>query len=157
VCGTLEDRVMIMLAVSLGLRRSDLVRVKTANINFAVHRLTYLEKKKGDRIRVVPIGVKLEQEMKMLIKTLPKNQDTLFSFKDRQAYNRFAALCERAGIEQRPFHALRATCVKFCQANGWKPEEVAELIGDSLQVIQAHYSVPSDAEMGETMRTKEVC
>lgn len=156
-CGVLEDRVMVMLGVSLGLRRGDLVRVKVSNIDFKNHQLTYLEKKKGDRVRVVPIGQKLEQEIGMLIKTIPKGQDTLFSFKDRQAYNRFNTLCEKAGIGPRPFHALRATCIKFCQAGGWSPEQVSELTGDTIEVIQAHYATPSQAEMAETMRTKEVC
>lgn len=148
---------MVMLAVSLGLRRGDLVRVKVANIDFKNHQITYLEKKKGDRVRVIPIGPKLEQEIRMLIQTLSKGQDTLFGFKDRQAYNRFAALCAKAGIGPRPFHALRGTCIKFCQAAGWSPEQVSELTGDTIEVIQAHYSTPSQAEMGETMRSKEVC
>jgi integrase len=157
VCGVLEDRVMVMLAVSLGLRRGDLVRVRVANVDFHNHQLTYLEKKKGDRVRVVPIGPKLEQEIRMLIGTLPKGQDTLFSFKDRQAYNRFNTLCEKAGIGPRPFHALRATCIKFCQLSGWSPEQVSELTGDTIEVIQAHYLTPSQAEMKETMNKKEVC
>lgn len=157
VCGTLEDRVMLMMAVALGLRRGDLVRVKISNIDFTNHLLTYQEKKKGDRIRVVPIGPRLEQEIRMLIRTIPKGQDTLFSFKDRQAYNRFNALCEKAGIGRRPFHALRATCIKFCQAAGWSPEQVAELTGDTIEVIQAHYTTPSQGEMCEVMKNKEVC
>jgi len=157
VCGSLEDRVMVMLGVSLGLRRFDLVLVRVANIDFTNHQITYLEKKKGNRVRVVPMGPKLEQEIRMLIKTLPKGQDTLMSFGDRQAYNRFAALCKKAGIGSRPFHALRATCVKFCQQAGWTPEQVAELTGDSLRVIQEHYAVPTAGEMKETMREKEVC
>jgi integrase len=157
VCGTLEDRVMVMLAVSLGLRRGDLVRVKCANVNFKEHSISYLEQKKGNRVRVVPIGPRLEQEIKMLLDTLPKGQDTLFSIRDRQAYNRFNTLCEKAGIGSRPFHALRATCIKFCQAAGWSPEQVSELTGDTIEVIQSHYLTPSIAEMGEVMRTKEVC
>lgn len=157
VCGSLEDRVMVMLGVSLGLRRGDLVRVRVANVDFKNGHLTYLEKKKGDRIRNVPLGPKLLQEINMLINTLPTGQDTLFSFKDRQAYNRFNTLCEKAGIGPRPFHALRATCIKFCQAAGWSPEQVSELTGDSIEVIQAHYLTPSQAEMKETMNKKEVC
>ena len=157
VCGTLEDRVMVMLGVSLGLRRGDLVRVRVANIDFQNHQVTYLEKKKGDRVRVVPLGPRLEQEIKMLIGTIPKGQDTLFSFKDRQAYNRFNTLCQKAGIGSRPFHALRATCIKFCQAGGWSPEQVSEITGDTIEVIQAHYATPSQAEMAETMKNKEVC
>lgn len=156
VCGNQEDRVLIMLGVSLGLRRTDISRIKLANINFNEHTLTYLEKKKGDRIRTVPMGPKLEQEIRILMKTLPKNQDTLFSIKDRQIYNRFNNLCEIAGIPRRPIHSLRATCIKFCQQAGWTPEQVAELTGDKIRTIQEHYATPSQAEMRELMRDNEV-
>lgn len=157
VCGRLEDRVLMMMAVSLGLRRGDIVRVKISDIDFEKHQLKYLEKKKGDRIREVPMGPKLEQELKMLINTIPKGQKTIFSFGDRQAYNRLQTLCDRAGVDRRPFHALRATCIKFCQDMGWTSEETAKLVGDTIEVIQNHYSTPSDAEMKEVMQTKEVC
>ena len=55
-CRTLEDRVMILFQVTLGLRRSDLAEIKIANIDIANNLVTYVEKKKGNRIRVVPIG-----------------------------------------------------------------------------------------------------
>ena len=49
---------------------------------------------------------------------------------------------------------LRATCVKVAQARGWKPEEVAELTGDSIRTIQRHYAVPTIGEMAEAARTR---
>ncbi|WP_226990803.1 hypothetical protein [Methanosarcina acetivorans] len=40
----------------------------------------------------------------------------MFPFAGRTAYKRLhkrlQAYCERAGIQKRPFHALRATCIK---------------------------------------------
>jgi len=84
-------------------------------------------------------------------RTLPKeerhNRYYLFSFRGRQAYNRFNAWCVKAGIPERPFHALRATCIKFCHANGWADEAISKLTGDSIAVIQAHYMTPSVSEM----------
>jgi integrase len=154
-CDSLEDRVMLMLGAGLGLRRADLVSVRVSNINFQEHTITYVEKKKGGRIRVVPMGPKLEQEIRILLNTI-KGRDTLFSFGDRQAWNRFNRLCDIAGIGHRPFHALRATCVKFCQQAGWTPEQTAELIGDTISVIQAHYATPTQAEMKEQMLKSEV-
>lgn len=159
VCNTLEDRTLLMVAVGLGLRRADIVRIRIDNIDFKNNQLTYLEKKKRDRSRTVPLGPKLKQEIKLLINTIPKGQKTLFSFGSRQAYNRFQNLCDLAELEdrQRPFHALRATCIKFCQDADWSLEETAELVGDSIKVIQEHYTTPSKAEMAKVMREKEVC
>ena len=154
--GTIEDRVMVMLGVSLGLRRGDLVRVRVGDIDLKNCTLSYHEKKKGDRIRTVPIGPRMALELKILMRTLHAGQETLFTFKDRQAYNRFMNLCDVAGIPRRPFHALRATAIKFAQAAGWTPEQVAELTGDTIKVIQEHYATPSRAEMSELVKGKEI-
>jgi len=155
-CKSQEDRVLLMMAVSLGLRRSDIVKIRISNIDLESATLLYHEKKKGNRIRNVPLSPKLVQELRILIKSIPITQKTIFSFKDRQAYNRFQSLCKNAGVTQRPFHALRATCVKFCQAAGWTPEQVSRLVGDSIRVIQLHYATPSIGEMSDVVREKEV-
>ena len=155
-CTCQEDRVLLMMAVSLGLRRSDIVRIRISNIDLESASLLYHEKKKGNRIRNVPISPKLVQELKILIKNIPIAQKTVFSFKDRQAYNRFQSLCKQAGVPRRPFHALRATCVKFCQAARWTPEQVSRLVGDSIRVIQLHYATPSIGEMSDVVKEKEI-
>lgn len=64
--------------------------------------------------------------------------------------------CDKAGIERRPFYALRATCVKFCQIAGWRVEEVAKLTGDIIAVIQEHYSTPTDGEMQKAVELKAI-
>jgi len=155
VCNTLEDEVMLKLAVELGLRRVDIANVKINDVDLRNNTISYYEHKK-DRTRTVPIGPKLAQLLRKYINTLPKGQKKLLNFSDRTAHRRLQALCERAGISKRPFHALRATCIKFCQRNGWTPEQTAELVGDTLLVIQRHYSVPSFDEMKEVMEEKEV-
>ena len=158
-CQNLEDRVLIMVGCSVGLRRYDIVRLQWANIDIRdpeAATITYQERKKGDRIRTVPIGPKLAHELIILRGTQPKTQKTVFSFKDRQAYNRFKKVCEVAGIEVRPFHALRATAIKFMQAGGWSPEQVCEIAGDTLRTIQEHYVTPSRSEMAEAAKEREV-
>lgn len=163
VCDNLHDRLLIMLGVSLGLRREDIVRVRVSNIDLENKWLTYLEKKKGDKIRRVPIGDKLRQEIEIYINTT-KPKDYLFPNRQvgksphmsgRTAYNRLKWLCEKAGVEPRPFHSLRATCIKLKQKQGWSVEQVAALIGDTVSTVQSHYSTPSDDEMKNIMQDKE--
>lgn len=67
----------------------------------------------------------------------------------RAAYDVLQRSLKAAGLPPKLFHTLRATTVKIAQARGWKPEEVAELTGDSPRTIQRHYSVPYVAEMRE--------
>ena len=155
-CDSQQDRVMLMMGVSLGLRRSDIVRVRWDDIDLDNAELRYQEKKKGNRLRSVPIGPKLVQELRILKGTQPKTQKTVLSFGDRQAYNRFARVCTIAKVPTRPFHSLRATAIKFMQAAGWTPEQVAEMVGDSIRTIQEHYATPSRSELAEAAEHKEV-
>ena len=59
-----------------------------------------------------------------------------------------------AGIDTRPFHALRASAYKICKEAGWSPRMAAELLGDSLQVAETHYGAPSVGEMKEAAKMK---
>lgn len=154
-CNTLKDEVMIKLAVSTGMRRADITTTKIKDIDFVNKTLSFYEHKKR-RIKTVPLGPHLLRLLRQHIDTLDKSQKDILGFGSRQAYNRFQSLCERAGIPRRPFHALRATCIKRCQLKGWTPEQTAELVGDTLRVIDQHYKTPSVAEMHEAVNEREV-
>jgi integrase len=155
-CSSIEDEVLIKFTVSTGLRRADIVRVEWQNINTDTGSVTFCEKKKGNRIRTIFIGPSLRQLLIKFRKTIPKTQKMLFWFQERTAYGKLQKLCDIAGIPRRPFHALRATCVKRCQRAGWSPEQVVDLTGDTLRVIQEHYAVPSSSEMSEIANNKEI-
>lgn len=155
VCATIEDELLLKLGVSLGLRREDIVNVKVIDVDLNNNTISHYERKKS-RLRVVPIGGNTKQLIIKYLHTIPKNQKQLFGFSGSTAYRKLQRLCDLAGVSRRPFHALRATCVKFCQAAGWTPEQVCELTGDTLRVIQEHYATPSRAEMSEVMNDKEV-
>lgn len=151
----LEDKILILLGVNTGLRRRDLTGVEIANINIKERSLLYYENKKR-RHRTIYVSSAMAQELEIYLNTLPKKQKRLFSFRDRTAYNRLNKYCRTAGIPERPFHALRATCIKFCQAAGWTPAEVSELTGDTIRTIQEHYETPSIAEMQEVAELKRI-
>jgi integrase len=164
VCTNYEDRLLILVAVDLGLRREDIIRLQVQNIDLEHGWVSYHEKKKGDTIHKVPIGPKMKQEIAMYIHAT-KVTDYLFPAQQksdtpymsgRTAYNRFTALCIRAGVGvPRPFHALRATCIKLKQKQGWTIEQVAWLIHDTVSTVQAHYSTPTQDEMKKIMDNKE--
>lgn len=156
--GNLEDEVLIRVAVSNGLRRQDIARLKVKNIDLDNKELTFWEHKKR-RWKTVPMSESLKKHLAMYINTLDKKQEHLFSFGkskygDKTAYNRLHALCERAGIRTRPFHALRSTCIKRCQKAGWTIQQTADFVGDTVKVIEVHYNVPSEDEMKELVDEK---
>lgn len=147
---------MIKIGISFGLRREDLVNIMIDNIDLQNNTLTYIEEKKHDRIRTVPIGMNLRQVILKYLNTVPKTQKKLFDFCGKTAYNKLQRLCDQAEVPRRPIHTMRSTCIKFCQAAGWSVEAVSELTGDSIRVIQEHYLTPSRAEMQELATDKEV-
>ena len=154
-CATLEDELLLKLGVSLGLRREDMVNVKVVDVDLTNNALSYYERKKS-RLRVVPIGGNVSQLILKYMHTIPRSQKSLFAFSGSTAYRKLQRLCDLTGVPRRPFHALRSTCVKFCQAEGWPIEAVSELTGDSIRVIQEHYLTPSHAELHELATGKEV-
>ena len=155
-CSSLEDEALLKFTTSTGLRREDVAAVEWVNVKLDIGTITFSEKKKGGRIRTIHIGEKLRVLLLKYKKTCKHNQKYVFDFCGRTAYNKLQNLCDVAQIRRRPFHALRATCVKRCQAAGWTPEQVCELTGDSLRVIQEHYATPSTSEMQEVARGKEI-
>jgi integrase len=159
---TIYDEAFFRLAINTGMRRDDIVNVRQADVNLAERTVSYFERKKR-RIRTVPISEATAQKLAQHIAVcgrrewlFPSPQDPKGHISSRQVYNRFQYHLKAAGLEPRPFHVLRATCIKMCQRKGWLPEEAARLIGDDLRTVQLHYSVPTDAEMKELMKEKEV-
>lgn len=159
---TPQDKILMEIGFSLGLRRDDLVAVKVVNVNIEESTIKYEEKKKKNRIRIVPIQPTLAGELRRYISTLPKNQTYLFPAREkntkdghmssRTAYKIFNDLCFECGIKTPiPIHAMRATAAKILKNKGWTIEQVANLLGDRVETIQHYYTVPSDAEMKELM------
>ncbi len=154
VIDNIEDELLIKMAITTGLRREDLCGLKIKNINFTDGTLTFHESKKS-----VDRQIYLTPDILILITKFLKTQDkreNLFSFTGRTAYRHLNHWCKIAGIPGRPFHALRATCIKFCQISGWSQSEVSKLTGDSIRVIEEHYACPTDGDMREAIRTKGI-
>ncbi|MCG2825156.1 MAG: hypothetical protein L6265_01035 [Thermoplasmatales archaeon] len=70
--------------------------------------------------------------------------------------NRFQKYLVVAGVESKPFHALRATCIKLCQRGGWSVEQAAKLVGDTIRVVQEHYTTPSNEELKQVARERPI-
>lgn len=154
VIDNIEDELLLRMAVSIALRREDLHSLRIADIDLDNAKLTFYESKKR-RIRTIDLEPNIVLLIRKFLKTIPR-RDKLFSFCGRTGYRHFNAWCVRAGIPERPFHALRATAIKFAQAAGWSPEQVSKLTGDTIAVIQQHYSTPSSQEMAEVAKEKPI-
>jgi len=145
----IRDLAFFKVAISGGLRRDDMVNLKKSDFNFVDLELCFYEQKKS-RIWTVYLPFGVFQSVEMVLNAFPRDRDKrLFPWCSKTAYNKLQMYCDRAGISRRPFHALRATCIKLCQKRGWSIEQTANHVGDRVSTIQEHYLTPSKSEMRE--------
>ena len=174
VVDNLEDEVLYTLIVTCGFRRADICHGKSKkyigskqisvitgilveDINLGDNpSITYKEWKKN-RTRTIYITESTKVLIKKLLNSRGKNQPQyLINYSGATGYRRLQDYCDKAGVDRRPIHALRATCIKFCRAAEWSDEQVSALTGDTIAVIQEHYMTPSKDEMKEVTEMKPI-
>ncbi len=154
----LQDELLIKMAVATGLRREDLCDIETSNINLENRTLTFYEAKKK-KWRTIDLPDSIITMIETFYETPEKEQarrGKLFDFCGRTAYRHFNYWCNAASIPERPFHSLRATCIKFAHDAGWTDEQISRLTGDKIATIQEHYRTPGVDEMREITRVKPI-
>jgi integrase len=151
----IHDEALFRVAIELGLRREDLVNIQRKDVDLEGKTLTYYERKKR-RTRTVPISQGLSNVLAKSLNVRRDRDSRVFTMSSKTAYNHLQKYLNIAGLPGRPIHALRATCIKLCQGNGWSAEQTAELVGDKVQTIQEHYLTPSKEEMREVMNERSI-
>lgn len=179
-----EDKLLVLIGFTIGPRRDDLVSIEIPNIDTKAGTLSYHEKKKGNRVKTVPMSDRLIHELELYLTThtsegqkylFPARQATSVKktkdpvtkeitgkervvcqhMSSKTAYNIFNGLCKLAGIKTPiPIHAMRSTCIKLKQEEGWTIEQVAALVGDTVETVQEHYATPSAGQLAQLMKEK---
>ena len=154
-----QDELLIKMAVATGLRREDLCDLETNNVNLKDKTLTFYEaKKKKWRNIDLPdsVIIMIEKFYNTLDRKEQAKREKLFDFCGRTAYRHLKYWCNVASIPERPFHSLRATCIKFAHNAGWTDEQISKLTGDKIATIQEQYITPGVDEMQEVTRLKPI-
>jgi integrase len=157
----LEERALLELALTTGIRREDIVSVPLEGLDLDSRRLKFYEAKKR-RTRTVPVDPKVAITLAQYVRTLPKGERWLFPSPrkgGKHETGRFAwtilnRWLERVGLERRPFHSLRATAYKLAKAKGWSVSMAAAILGDTTRIAEAYYGTPTPGELDELMREK---
>ena len=159
---SVEAEALIRLGINTGMRRSDIVAIEMGNINLETKEVVFWEhKKRRNWVSRIDDVTRASLMKHIAVNVTPIKSKYLFPAKrgdkghmsDRYAYNVFQRALIRANITTRPFHALRSTFVKLAKLVGWSDVQIAQQIGDSLEVVQRHYATPSDGEMREISST----
>lgn len=165
VIDTHEDELFLKMAITTGLRREDLANVKIGDIVLNDRLLSFHESKKN-RNRSIPLTDEVCLLLSKFLKTVDK-REKLFSCSGTQMYRRFngyddnkkkhhIGYFDKAGIANRPIHALRATAIKFMSEAGYSDPQIMAITGDTLAVIQQHYMTPSMDELRNAVKEKKI-
>lgn len=155
VVSRIDHEVLLRVAIECGLRRGDIVAIEQANVDLEKGWLTFYENKKK-MIHRVPLSKSLIKLIKQYLNIIGKNKWVFPSTHNKRkhissktAWNTLHKYLIAAKLSSRPFHSLRATCIKLCQKKGWSIEQVMKLTNDTFRTIKEHYDVPGEEEMRE--------
>lgn len=153
-------KALIALDIVTGLRRNDIVSLRRENYNPDDCIISFYEHKK-DAMRT--INVPSEYVISLLNEHLELCRQSEWLFPSpkatgcyenahvspRQAYDVFNEYLELAGLERRPFHALRATCYQLALDSDWNMSQSSEQLGITLRVAECHYNDSDALSVGE--------
>lgn len=154
---------VVVLALSTGMRYSEIMKLVWADVDFSKKRITLHETKNGER-RVVPLtGFALELLKEHEAK---RRMDSLLIFPAQKGRNpqkpavlraAWTKALGEASINDFKFHDLRHSCASYLAMNGASLAEIAEVLGHkTLQMVKryAHLSEAHTASVVESMNAK---
>lgn len=144
-------KALIALDIVTGLRRNDIVSLRRENYNPTDGTITFYEHKKDD---TRTIYIPSEYVISLLNEHLELCRQSEWLFPSpkvtgcyenahvspRQVYDVFNEYLELAGLERRPFHALRATCYQLALNSDWNMSQSAAHLGIRLDIAESHYN-----------------
>ncbi len=150
---------IIVIALSTGMRYSELLKMEWGQVNFKLSFITLYETKNGE-IRNVPIaGHALELLHQHYLNK--RKGPLVFPNSRGDAPMNFRSAWEsalhRANIKNFCFHDLRHSCASYLAMNGARSSEIAAILGHkTLQMVKryAHISQPHSAKVVSDMNAK---
>jgi integrase len=137
---------IVVLALSTGARKSEIMNLRWADVDFSKRQIVLHETKNGDR-RVLPMAGLALDLVKEHSKVRDLKTDLLFPFgkppKPYEIRPPFEKAVKEAGLKDFRFHDLRHSAASYMAMNGASPAEIAEVLGHkTLQMVKryAHLS-----------------
>ena len=144
---TKHNLLPFLLALRTGLRRADLVRLRWQDVDWERRRIRCKTRKRG-KIVWIPILPDLYDALKAAFESRdPLPGDTVLlnpknarPFRDNAFWGFISELGKRAGVVQAYPHRFRDTfAVDMLIRNEGDAYSVANLLGDTMQVVTRHY------------------
>lgn len=152
-----DDRVMILLFYTLGLRVSELSSLKIKDIKNGWVRI----KGKGDKIREIPlldkIGGELESYLRKLGEAVYIFENDGVQLSENQLRYKLSKVFKKIGIKVSP-HQLRHSFATDLLDKGARITDVSELLGHtSLETTQIYTKLSSSLKMSNYQKAHPMC
>jgi integrase len=141
----LKDKTLIVFALETGLRRSEIVTIRTADIDFERQTVKVFDEKK-DEWRLVVFPQYVGTQLRMYLKARKRRSAYLFPFSHRTANRKLQRWCQAAKIRLDPqgrtqvsFHWLRHTFIRRSKMVGRDIKVVQQNTGDTIETILKYY------------------
>jgi integrase len=139
------------LARLAGLRRGEILRLSVGDIDWVRNQLHILPEANhaGERIegtkqreRWVPISPELATVLLRRLEQLPAGEHLLCRIPTQNIHRDAVRFVKLAGLPaySKPFHTLKKCLASEWLAEGLNPTDVAQWLGDSVDVLMRHYA-----------------
>lgn len=140
---------IVILAISTGMRRSEILNLTWSDIDFERERIVLRETKNGE-VRILPLVGLAQQMLRDHGKKRQISSLLLFPGTDSRKPIDFRSAwrvaVKNAGLHDFKFHDCRHSFASYCVMNGSSLNEVADLLGHkSFQSVTKRYCHLSDA------------
>ncbi|MDW9176985.1 site-specific integrase [Legionella pneumophila] len=146
--------IAVVLALSTGARRMELMGLKWADIDFNRQSIILHETKNGER-RALPLTGRAFDLIKNLSKIRHVSCNLVFPGKNLNApvdlRTPFENALKRAEIEDFRWHDLRHSCASYLAMNGASLAEIAEILGHKTLQMVKRYAHLSDAHTSKVV------
>jgi integrase len=151
---------LVILAISTGARRGELLGLKWGDINFQ-RETAILHETKNDERRSLPLTGSALEQVKKLASVRRIDSDLVFpdvtGRKPIEIRPDWERVLKEAGIEDFKFHDLRHSAASYLAMNGASLAEIAAVLGHkTLQMVKryVHISNPHTASVVAKMNKK---
>jgi integrase len=150
-------RMVVLIAVTTGMRSSEIFGLKWSDVMFSEGLLAVRGKLKGGRMRYVPMSPELANELTRYPAVI--DEDRIFppetdAVSGRQCVRKsFEDLLERAAIQDFRFHDLRHTFASWYMMNGGDLYELAKILGHSNIKMTERYAKLARTHIARTGST----
>jgi integrase len=149
---TPDLRPLVIVAANTGMRRSELLSLTWADIDF-VNNIIKVPPSKNNEHRIIPMNTDVRKTLLNVVKNL--NDPHVFLWSDGSSIKNFnssfAKALKRAGIKDFRFHDLRHTFASWLVISGRDLKVVQELLGHKTLNMVLRYAHLSKAALQEAV------